>query len=64
MFDFVDVRNRLKLGHSLESVQKGSLLFLKLMLENTDDENYRIFPLKEMPWKKVLRGEDSAKNIV
>ena len=29
MFDFVDVKNRLKLGHNIESVQKGSLLFLK-----------------------------------
>ena len=56
MFDFVNVKEKLRSGQSIENIEKGSLLFLKLMLSNKNDSNNKIVPLYELPWKKVIQG--------
>jgi hypothetical protein len=57
IYDFFDIKNKLKAGVKLDQINQMSLLFLKLMITSDNlNRSTRVIELYDLPWRKILRG--------
>ena len=57
LFDFIDVKKKLREGKKLGEMNGLSLLFLKMMIFSKNEHEDKVVELSEVPWRKIIRGE-------